>query len=167
MSKETIFQRSVDTDVIIKALEARPVGAVVTYEELSAMTGRARARLGNILRTAVKALWGKELYWLVVVGVGVKRVDENEALFKPMSRRDRVKRQALMARSELRPINFASLTSEQKMAHTATTLAMAVHKAAETPKARQRLLEAVATIEKKLSMQDAAKALLGAKRKAN
>lgn len=161
---QTIFKKSVDSDVIERALSSRPVGALATYEELCALTGRGRARLGGVLRGCVNRLWKVGCYWLVVVGVGVKRVEENECIHKPASRRNRVKRQALMARSELRPIEFNALTAENKMTHTATALAMAVHRAAETPRARAKLLEQIAAAEKKLTMQDAAALILEAKR---
>lgn len=121
--------KSADTSVIENRLRQAEPGDVVTYEQLSTVLGRdIRVHCRGNLRTARKTLVGEGVFFDVVVGIGLKRLDMEEACVASESYVRRARSAATRGMRHLQNVEFDKLSEAGKQKHlTASAQLGAIH----------------------------------------
>ena len=115
----TLFRRRPETVQLIKFLRDRPVGEVVNFDTLSEqMNGQSAQYAGrHLVESAVKALWSDGCFWVSVHGVGLKRINDDDAVAYT---RDRHKRRFVadtkLMRNRVEAVDPAKLNSGGRQA---------------------------------------------------
>lgn len=118
-STSPIPHRAPETSELIRFLKDRPVGSLITYEELSAeirkdVTNGARSYLQSA-RRYLNANHGQ--FWEVVRGEGIKLLNPNEAARHVDAERKSAARKVNRIRDRTGRIPFDSLDDEGKRIH--------------------------------------------------
>lgn len=144
-NSQPIFQRSPDTELLIKFLRSMKVGAVATYDELMVACNRTTMNdLRAILNTARKCLESEAVFFTPVCGEGMRRISESDSLQCSADRRIRAARMARRSKKCLSAIpaeKYASFSTEDKAKWNAEMLLASIQERAGSSKMSEKMLE--------------------------
>jgi hypothetical protein len=111
----TIGKASAEAQALIKFLETAEVNQIVTHQEMMEASKSTRHSLTWHLATARRNLLKKNIVFGTVIGIGIKRLPNDEI---PDDAGDKLKRSRRMAKKGLSIMgcaNISELSNEQKM----------------------------------------------------
>lgn len=139
------FQRSPDTELLIKSLRSEPVGSRIKYEMLMQISNRPTLNyLRGILGTAIKCLEGEGIFYATIREFGIQRITESESLGQCQDRRVRASRLAKRSKRCLAAIEneaYACLSTEDKARWNSEMLLASIQERAGQNKTSERLIE--------------------------
>lgn len=112
---KTIGQLSAETAALIKHLETVEVGQVVTYAEMKQACKVSPQENPAHLITARRTLMKSRVVFGTIIGIGIKRLANDEIPDDAKNKQDRARRVAKKGLAVLNCADIATLESEQKI----------------------------------------------------
>lgn len=152
------FAKSVDTSIIEKALRDSQEGDIVTYDDLSTKLGRdVREFCYSNLSSARRSLVEDSIFFDVVDGVGLKRLNNEESLSSPQSYIKRATNAARRAVKNLSRIKFDELSDDGKKKHLVTSAVAGAMSMFGSSKAGKKLEQKISSDPKQLPIGETLK----------
>ncbi len=122
------FVKSQDTLIVENALSQLKVGESISYDDLTTKLGRdCRQFCRGSLRTAVKALAERRMFFDVIRGEGLVRVAPEDAVHLFGTHNvTRVRRAAARGLKQLSAVDFSELSEEAKTEHMSSSTVLGV-----------------------------------------
>lgn len=141
MSKtKGMFEKSADTSIIENRLRNTNVGDVVTYDELSKLLGRdVRAYCTSNLQTARRTMVNESIFFDVLTGEGLRRLNADEAVTTSQAYVTRAKSAANRGMNHLANVPFDGLTEESKKKHLSVSAQLGAVALFSSSKANKRI----------------------------
>jgi hypothetical protein len=110
--------KSADTLIVERRLRETTPGDIITYDELSKVLGRdVRKHCVGCLRTARNTLQGESIFFDTLSGIGLKRLDNDEACKATGHYLTRSRRAARRGIKHISHVPYEGLTPETQREH--------------------------------------------------
>lgn len=157
-----MFQRSPDTELLIRRLSKCEVGAHVPYAELCIVAHRKNTdELRSILLGAIKALQREGIFFETVRCVGIQRVSDNQIVGKGSQTRQRIARASRKTRNILARVDYDKLSDTERAQWNAHNTVLALHERVEAPALEKSILNASLEQAKQLDIGSVLKLMQG------
>lgn len=122
-----LFRLSAESRLLIGRLQKATVGEVITYAEMATLISHPVDGSTGALRTALlRVLRDYDMVFGAVVGVGMKRLNDDEIIDEGTQYANAVRRKAKRSIERVSKVDFTKLPREQQMRHSAHVATMAV-----------------------------------------